>query len=192
MEEVNAMNEKFNVNNSSDEDWTISTPNENLPPNQTIIEPIEEWGMTGKLVSPNKNDGWKMPEPEFRKSSGSSPEEISENSVKQEFHHSQPIVTEPLPQNVSDEPNFDFETRNPLPISPQIAVPIPTPIEAQPDISEAFASAEIEIPPIPPKKERSQGVKIFLAIFGIFAMFAFALIFLAVVYFLFFYKSSIE
>lgn len=190
MEEVNAMNEKFNVNNSSDEDWTISTPNENLPPNQTIIEPIEEWGMTGKLVSPNKNDGWKMPEPEFRKSSGSSPEKISENSVKQEFQNSQPIVPEQIPRE--SEPSFEFETNNSAPIFPQAAVPIPAAIEAQPDISEAFAAAEIDTPPVPPKKERSEGMRIFLAVFGIFAMFAFALIFLAVVYFLFFYRASIE
>lgn len=190
MEEVNAMNEKFNVNNSSDEDWTISTPNENLPPNQTIIEPIEEWGMTGKLVSPNKNDGWKMPEPEFRKSNGSSPEEISENSVKQEFQTSQPTMTEELPQKSA--PNFAFETNNSAPTFSQAAVPMSAAIEAQPDISEAFAAAEIDIPPAPPKKERSQGMRIFLAVFGIFAMFAFAVIFLAVVYFLFFYKANIE
>ncbi|MCD9187160.1 MAG: hypothetical protein LUM44_12055 [Pyrinomonadaceae bacterium] len=186
------MNEKFNVNNSSDEDWTISAPNENLPPNQTIIEPIEEWGMTGKLVSPNKNDGWKMPEPEFRKSDGSSPEEIIENSVKQEFQNSQPIVTEHFPPNLSAEPKFEFETSNSVPISPQAAVPVSAAIEAQPDISEAFAAAEIETPPMPPKKERSQAMKIFLAVFGILAMFAFALVFLTVVYFLFFYKASIE
>lgn len=185
------MNEKFNVNNSSDEDWTISTPNENLPPNQTIIEPIEDWGMTGKLVSPNKNDGWKMPEPKFRNSSGTSPEENSENELKQEFQNSQQIFTEKTPQDFSAENAFNFKESNPSPIVPQAAAPLP-PIEAQPDISEAFAVAEIEIPPTPPKKERSKGMRMLLMIFGIFAMFAFAVIFLFVVYFLFFYKTSVE
>lgn len=186
------MNEEFNVNNSSDEDWTVSKPDENLPPNQTIIQPIEDWGMTGKLVPPHKNDGWKMPEPKFQKSSGAAPETRGDGVLNPEFLTSHSKIKEKLPENFPAEPDFDFDSpKVSPPIPPQAAVSMP-PIEPQPDISEAFAVAEIETPPAPQKKERSKGMRIFLAVFGIFAMFAFAVVFLAVVYFLFFYKNAVE
>lgn len=183
------MNEGFNVNNSSDEDWTISKADENLPPNQRILEPIEEWGMTGKLVSPNKNsDGWKMPEPKFRNSSGSSPHQLNDNLPNQDLLNFQAeLKTSPVsPENPT---NLNVE---PCPAMSSSLVASSDEIEPQPDISEAFTVAEIEIPSNPPKKHRSKGMRIFLAIFGVFTMIAFAIVFLLVVYFLFFYKSSVE
>lgn len=189
------MNDEFNVKNSSDEDWTISQPNENLPPNQRIIEPIEDWGMTGKLVSPHKNgDGWKMPEPKFRKSDGSSIEEIHADAARGEIQNSplQTNVQTPLHFSIETEahPETDFNFDSAVSASPP--APVADLIEPQPDISEVFTPAQIETPPAPVVKERSRAMRIFLAAFGIFAMFAFAVVFIAVVYFLFFYKSSVE
>ncbi len=195
------MNDQFNPKNAADEDWTMAKPNENLPPNQTLIEPIEDWSMTGKLVPPKQGlqQNWKMPEPKFRVTSGSLPKDFVKNQT--DFAD---LETQPLSFDEIEEFTQEIEEQQ-IPPTQEIAsaqeisdavfeqpAEIP-PIVAQPDIAEAFASApEIELEKPLEEKPRSKAMRIFLAVLGLSAMLFFAVAFLAVVYFLFFYKANVE
>lgn len=200
------MNDEFNQKTDAEADWEMSEAKNNLPPNQRVLEPIEDWSMTGKLVPPKQNaaGSWKMPEPKFQATSGSLPPDHAKN-----LPDDSEAVTEPLEWNgnldladieqafakqngaapaqikPANDPVFDAPPPEP--------VPEPVAIEEQPDIAEAFAAAapvEIEKPPEP--KQRSRAVKIFLTVFGLTAMLFFAVGFLVLVYFLFFYKPVVE
>lgn len=72
------------------------------------------------------------------------------------------------------------------------AAPTPPPaaIQPQPDVSEEFTHAEIfgeQEAETPPKRT---GMKLVLAILGILGMAVAAIIFLAIIYFLFFYQGN--
>lgn len=105
---------------------------------------------------------WKMPEPIFRQTSGKLPEGFE----KKVFEEGPAAATQTAP------------------------TPAPAEIQPQPDVSEEFTHAELfdeQEGETPPKRT---GMKLVLAILGVLGMIALALIFLAVVYFLFFYPDS--
>lgn len=191
------MNEKFTPKNATDEDWTMSDPKTNLPPNQMLVEPIEDWSMTGNLVPPQqKTSGeWKMPEPKFRVTSGSLPQDFVQK--RSDFAD---LDTQPLSFNENNNHSALAEETNPEIISQiqpdsSAAIGQPAailPVEPQPDITEAFSSAQIEVAAPPEEKSRSKAMQLFLAFFGITAMFLFAVAFLVIIYFLFFWKTGTE
>jgi hypothetical protein len=185
------MNEGFTPKNVPDEEWSMTNPNKNLPPNQTLVEPIEDWSMTGKLVPPQQdsNNGWKMPEPKFRATSGSLPEDFVKKTPDIADLDTQPLTLDKIPNNHPIEPPVSqpltpaAESEQPAPINP---------IEPQPDVAEVFLHAEMPTPAPPEEKQRSQAMQLFLAALGLAAMLFFAVAFLVIIYFLFFYKAVTE
>ncbi|MDQ6788561.1 MAG: hypothetical protein M3033_17290 [Acidobacteriota bacterium] len=136
---------------------------------------IEDWAMdapqTAKTETASaKNDEWKMPEPVFRVSDGTT-------------HGSQKTQMPPnqLPTQAAPQPEQTVKEENPLAASG---------IDIQP---QPYLPEELNINQIMPDKpaESKNGVpKIIFGVFGIVAMALFAIVFLIGVYFLFFYKSQ--
>lgn len=199
-EEDKAMNEEFNPKNAADEEWTMPEPNKNLPPNQRLIEPIEDWSMTGKLVPPKPNgaDDWQMPAPKFRVTSGSLPDDFIKKSSDNAEVETAPLNFDGKFDDPPVEEEFKEEFREEEVLPPTqtdaavFETPLATPpIEEQPDVAEVFLPApEVQTEKPPEKKPRSNEMKIFLAILGLSAMFVFAAGFLIVIYFLFFYSKT--
>lgn len=195
------MNDQFNPKNATDEDWTMAKPNENLPPNETLIEPIEDWSMTGKLVPPKQGQqpDWKMPEPKFRVTSGALPKNFVKNQTDVADLETQPLSFDEIEEFTQEIHEQQIPPTQEIPSTQKISEPVfeqsaavPLIVE-QPDIAEAFAPApEVEIENPPEEKPRSKAMRIFLAVLGLSAMLFFAVTFLVVVYFLFFYKANVE
>ncbi len=192
------MNGKFTQTNMTDEEWSMPNPNKNLPPNETLIEPIEEWSMTGKLVLPHQDslNGWKMPEPKFRATSGTLPEKYVKKTQDIADLDTQPLDLSKVLNNAADQAKIEPVNTPPPPPPIQAAVfeqpVIPVPIEPQPDVAEVFATAQMPSAAPVEEKIRSKSMQMFLAILGLSAMVFFAVAFLVIVYFLFFYKTATE
>lgn len=172
------MNDEHNLKIPLNDDWEMSN---NLPPTQTNPpdnNTAEDWAITEPLkkipqkTSEIKADKWQMPEPTFRVSSGTLPEDFLEKAK--------------LPSPIKAENLVMSEKSGIAENPPNLA------IEPQPDISEAFSVAETHLEPIVVKPQKSKALKIFLAVFGIFLMLAFAVGFLVLVYFLFFAQKATE
>ena len=120
---------------------------------------------------------WQMPEPVFRKSSGYLPKRF-ENRIAGETAAAETSI--PV---VADGNGAASAAAAPLPAA---AVQPSGDIQPQPDLTEEDPADEMSTS-APAKPERSPGMKIFLALLGIAAMIVFALAFIAVIYYLFFY-----
>ena len=155
--------ERENTNNPpEDEDWAMSEPPDNN---------------TGKTEQPEaRQNNWKMPEPVFRVSGGTtfsgSKNETPPLNLPPEQPSPQPIA-QPPSQNIKEEKS-----------APDVK------IQAQPYISEEFNISQIKAATGAPAKPKSKVPKIIFAVAGILAMTAFAIAFLFGVYYLFFYKST--
>ncbi len=191
------MNEEFTQKNVTEEDWSMSDPGKNLPPNQTLIKPIEDWSMTGKLIPPEQGSpsDWKMPEPKFRATSGSLPEDFLKKASSFVEADTQPLafnekINHPV---IEEEPIEEADLQPQVILAETFEQPAPSvPIEPQPDVAEVFSAAEITVVVPPEEKQRSQAMQMFLAVLGLSAMLFFAVAFLVIVYFLFFYKAATE
>lgn len=209
------MNEEFTAKQAPVEELTMPTADLNPSP---IAAQAEDWGMTNPLGRPpnglkSDGDGWRMPEPVFRVSDGfcplkpdgkapsdgraaqsaaakksrttadeplanlyAPPVNDAENDVSQHTMHNLSL------SDLSDSPDLKTPVPKLTPIAPQIAAP-------QPNISEEFTIKQTPEKP-PEKKPRSETKRLFFAALGVLAMLSFAAGFLALVYFLFFYKAA--
>ena len=135
---------------------------------------------------------WEMPKPVFQQSSGFLPQ-----GYEKRFPVPDPQADVPTDEPVSDAADTGNSAAAVAPArttAPPSPPPVPEisespDIQPQPDVSEEFTLDE-ELSPRPEKKKRSPALRITLAVLGILAMIAFALIFLAVIYYLFFYQPS--
>lgn len=182
---------------------------ESMMPSQSFSQPkaetAEDWGMTNPLTPPSdmpvQQSGWQLPDPVFRCSKGSTPEKFSKSP--------QADVQPPAePEKTLENPAELFGFGDAPPISPKSAValipgsaptnpaksalPIAAPavnIEPQPDISEVFVSAPNAVLQIEKSKPKNKILRVILTVSGILLMFAVAVGFLILVYYLFFHKS---
>ncbi len=166
---------------------------------RTMTGTREDWGMTEPLekppVSPPQSE-WILPPPVFRSSEGFTPKKFVEAaSIKVDSASAAPtaapvdfaeIPAPPLPSATSAAPDIEQL------IAPVTAAAAPAAkIEPQPDIIEEFPAPPIAGAPVA-VKAKSGAWRIVSIIFGLLAMFAFGLGFLALIYFLFFYKAAAE
>ena len=123
-------------------------------------------------------NGWRMPEPVFRQSSGSLPKSF-EKKVR--------------PDNVGISTGAATAVADPAAAertSAAAAAPPPiADVQPQPDLPEQFPSDPAE-ELTPEKPTRSRAMKVVFALLGIAAMVIFAIVFLGVVYCLFFNESG--
>jgi hypothetical protein len=118
--------------------------------------------------------GWEMPKPVFQQSSGYLPK-----GFEKRFN-----VPDPQADVPTDEPIAE------VPVAEDAPAAAPGPVvQPQPDVSEEFA-LDAQPAPASTKKKRSPAVRIFLTLLGIAAMIVFAIVFLAVIYYLFFYHPG--
>lgn len=211
------MNEEFSAKQATIEQLTMPTADLNPSP---VAAQAEDWGMTNPLVKPSNRtggggDGWRMPEPVFRVSDGFCP---LEPDGKAKSNEKAPVTfaspkqpTEPPPnlyappEGETDEDVGQFTMHNlslsDLPDSSDssdLKTPIPDlapraphiAAAPQPNISQEFTVKQLP-PEMPPEaKPRGETARLFFAAVGVLAMLSFAAGFLALVYFLFFYKAA--
>lgn len=124
---------------------------------------------------------WQMPEPVFRQSSGSLPQ-----GFQKQFTGNENETREPDPVVASADSNGAGTASEAAPAGPP---PPASEIQPQPDIIEDVlrepAAAQDAT-----GTEKSRGMKLFLAVIGILAMVAFAVGFIALIYYLFFYHPG--
>src|SRR5215467_6191783 len=137
---------------------------------------------------PRENGGgWRMPEPVFRQSSGYLP---------QGFEKRFPLM-DPQADISTDEPVADIPAAQPgsgyaaaaSAPAPVAETPESRAVQAQPELLEDFASEEPNAPAVP-VKTRSRAASIALTLLGIIAMIAFAIGFVILVWYLFFYHPN--
>ena len=207
------MNEEFTAKQATIEELSMPTADLNPSP---VAAQAEDWGMTNPLGKPPDGavgDGWRMPEPVFRVSDGFCP--LQPDGKSKAGEKEPPAFAARKPRSTADEPLTNLyappekETENDVsqhtmhnlslsdlselkasvaelaPVSPQIAA------APQPDISQEFTVKEPPPTEAPPeKKPRGEKARLFFAALGVLAMLSFAAGFLALVYFLFFYKAA--
>jgi len=122
---------------------------------------------------------WQMPEPVFRQSTGHLPK-----GFQKQFPGSEDETVEPIPPAASDS-NGAAEAAA---AEPTAALQTASDIQPQPDILEDVLA--VPSTPVAAAAERSKGTRIFLAVVGILAMVVFAVAFVAVIYYLFFYHPA--
>jgi hypothetical protein len=120
--------------------------------------------------------GWEMPKPVFQQSTGYLPQGFQDR-----FPDSGPQKADGAPIAASAPA---------VSPPPQIEISESPDIQPQPELIEDFVAAEPAPPAAPAKKKRSAAVQALLVLFGIFAMAAFAVGFVVLVYYLFFYHPS--
>jgi hypothetical protein len=128
------------------------------------------------------NQAWRMPEPVFRQSSGYLPQGF-EKRFGSEANGAGVAAAE------AAEPGNTGATEESAPAEPPPAAPSVTDIQPQPDLTEEFP-AENAFEPAPAKPQRSRGMRIFLALLGIAAMIIFAVAFVSLIVYLFFYYPN--
>ncbi len=209
------MNEEFTAKKAPVEEMTIPTTDLNPSP---VAPQTEDWGMTNPLKKPSdgitNGDGWKMPEPVFRVSDGFCPVKSDgqpkSDGKKAESFAAPPSVAPPkqpppadeslanlyAPPEREDDVDLSQHTMHNMSLSdlkveiPELAPAAPGIAAApQPNISQEFV---VKPPPEAPpeKKQRSESMRLVFAALGVLAMLAFAAGFLALVYYLFFYKAA--
>lgn len=140
--------------------------------NAAKAQPDEEPTAPHPVTPPAKKpaDGWAMPEPVFRQSSGRLPEGFE--------------------KRFTEAPTAQPED----PASPPVAAddaPAPVPdIPEQPVVAEVVFDEDLSDKPPPPKKQKSKALRTFLIIVGIAAMILGAIGLLAAVYLYFFIRAS--
>lgn len=214
------MNEEFTARQAPVDEMTIPTTDLNPSPvaPQTedwgMTNPLKS--PSGGMK--NGSDGWKMPEPVFRVSDGFCPlksggKSKSDGNAAESFAApKQSAPKQPAPTDESlanlyappekDAPEIDENlaqrTMHSLSLSdlnlplPEIAPAAPKVDAApQPNISQEYVIKPPQATTAPaPAKQRSETMRLFFAALGVLAMLSFAAGFLALVYFLFFYKAA--
>ena len=169
-------NKNENTQRAAEEDWAMSEPDFHLTQMvgaKTVNETAEtvsdgeteDWTVTPIAPTPaeKKNDGWQMPPPVFRVSSGTTPEKSDRTKPRSALPADQPANSEKTAESADVQP--------------------------QPFISEDLIIGDIiEKPPAKAEGKTSKGVFI---IVGLIAMLIFAVAFLIGIYFLFFYKTDV-
>jgi hypothetical protein len=206
------MNEEFTAKKAPVEELTIPTTDLNPSP---VAAQTEDWGMTNPLVKPldgmKNGDGWKMPEPVFRVSDGFCPLDINDNGKTKADGNPPKSSAAPPKQSPTDESlanlyappdkeedvDLSQHTMHNLSLSdlnveiPELATAVPNSAAApQPNISEEFIVKPVANEAPTEKKQRSETMRLFFAALGVLAMLSFAAGFLALVYYLFFYKAA--
>lgn len=125
---------------------------------------------------------WEMPEPVFQQSSGYLPQ-----GFEKRFPIPDPQADVPTDEPVAEVPVAAADGS--LPPAPPDISESPD-IQPQPDVTEDFRIDELTAPPAAAKKQRSPAIRILLALLGILGMVLLAAVFLAVIYWLFFYQPS--
>ena len=208
------MNEEFTAKQAPVEELTM--PTADLNPSPVAVQ-AEDWGMTNAHGKPpgalkSDGDGWRMPEPIFRVSDGFCP--LQPDGKSKAGEKEPPSFAARKPRSTADEPltnlyappeketetdvsqhtmhNLSLSDLSELKASVPELAPVSPPIAAapQPNISQEFIVKEQQPQTAPEKKERGEKMRFFLAALGVSAMLAFAAGFLALVYFLFFYKAA--
>lgn len=205
------MNEEFTAKQATVEELTMPTADLNPSP---VAAQAEDWGMTNPLGKPPngmKSDGWRMPEPIFRVSDGFCPlksdgkaqsgEQAARSSVAKKARQTadEPLANLYAPPEKEAESDVSQHTMHNLSLSdlsdlktsvPEIAPVAPKIAAPQPNISEEFTVKQPPPKTSSEKKPRSETARLFFAALGVLAMLSFAAGFLALVYFLFFYKAA--
>lgn len=132
--------------------------------------PEEDWAMN---APPTQQDGWKMPEPVFRISDGTRIGNSENEKPPSNLPSEMPQTAQPPSQNTQAEK----------------AAP-DAKIQPQPYISEEFNLNQIKAATAP-VKSKSKIPRIIFIILGILAMVGFAVGFVIMVYYLFFYQPEI-
>lgn len=122
---------------------------------------------------------WEMPKPVFQQSTGHLPQGF------------QGRFDGPSPQGATGAQTSQSATPA-VAVSPPPAIEISESpdIQPQPNLSEDFVIDEAVLPPAPVKKKRSAGAQAVLVLLGIVAMAVFAVGFVLLVYYLFFYHPN--
>jgi len=121
-------------------------------------------GSNGAAAKKEKEDEWKMPEPVFRVSSGKRADKSDKSPAKNDLPFAEAIKLE--------------ETINAAP-----------PVQAQPNISAEFTVRQN--PERQPAEAEEKTLSLLTIVLGIAAIVVFAVAFLAIVIYLFFYKTAI-
>jgi hypothetical protein len=129
------------------------------------------------------NQAWRMPEPVFRQSSGYLPKGF-EKRFGSDANGAEAVAT----AEVAAPANTGAEEGS-APAEPPPAAAAVTDIQPQPDLTEEFP-AENAFEPAPATPQRSRGMRIFLGLLGIAAMIIFAVAFVSLIVYLFFYYPS--
>jgi len=131
---------------------------------------------------------WRMPEPVFRKSSGYLPQGFEKRfpamDPQADISTEEPVADIPAAQPGSGQ--FGGAASAPAPATEISESPH---VQPQPDVTEDLPSDTPNVTP-PPAKTRSAAAGIALTLLGIFAMIAFAIGFLIIVWYLFFYHPN--
>jgi hypothetical protein len=127
---------------------------------------------------------WQMPEPVFRQSSGYEPKAF-QKQLPVNDGVAEPASTVASSVSSNGSANAAIGTA----AAPAVAFPPSSEIQPQPDIVEDLL-ADREPAARPAAPERSPGMRLFLAALGIAAMVVFAIAFIAVIYYLFFYHPG--
>jgi hypothetical protein len=120
--------------------------------------------------------GWEMPKPVFQQSTGHLPQGFQDrfpnlgpqNATGAVMAAPAPAVSPPPAVEISESPD----------------------IQPQPDLIEDFSPVESVLPAAPIKKKRNAAVQAVLVLLGVFAIGAFVIGFVVLVYYLFFYHPS--
>lgn len=124
-------------------------------------------------------DGWEMPSPVFRQSSGGTlPRRLGLGP-----DGGLPEASAPAGQQPATAVAAEYST-NSSPAAPPAAA-----IAEQPDLSADFSLPD-DVIPSPVKKQKSGGAKLFLVVLGLAGILLLIGIFLAVIYFLFFSRFT--
>ncbi|HEX8637386.1 MAG TPA: hypothetical protein VF692_04940 [Pyrinomonadaceae bacterium] len=213
------MNEEFTAKQATIDELTMPTADLNPSPVAAQAEDWGMTNPLGKPPNGLKNDGdgWRMPEPIFRVSDGFCPLKSGGKAQSSE-RAAQPAAVK-RSRTTSDEPlanlyappekearddvsqrtmhNLSLSDLSDLPDSLDLKTPAPeiAPVASkiaapQPNISEEFTVKQSPPQTPPEKKPRSETARLFFAALGVLAMLSFAAGFLALVYFLFFYKAA--
>ncbi len=168
---------------------------------RTMTGTTEDWGMTAPLAkppAPPEQTGWQLPVPVFRSSEGYTPKKfVGQTKIND---GNSPVAASAAVPDFAElpAPPIPFETsapelkQSPAPVVTAAAVIAPpvAKVEPQPDIIEEFPAPPVAAPVT--IKPKSGAWRIVSIVFGLLAMLAFAAGFLALIYFLFFYKAVAE
>ena len=119
---------------------------------------------------------WEMPKPIFQQSTGYLPRGFQDR------------LADAAPQGAAGIPMQPGASAVPPP--PAVEISNSPDIQPQPNLAEDFIIDEPVLAAAPPKKKRSPAAQLILVLLGIFAMAVFAIGFVALVYYLFFYHPS--
>src|SRR5258708_17832697 len=125
---------------------------------------------------------WEMPTPVFQQSSGYLPQ-----GFEKRFPVPDPQADVPTDEPVAEVPVANAPTGTAAPAAPALETSGSPNVQPQPDLTDDLAVDAAPVLTVPEKKKRSPVVRVILALLGIAAMIVFAIVFLAVIYYLFFY-----